>query len=202
MTSLISVFTFCLDKCSTFIHFHLHGQNTKSLVRCQAHDIILAQQIHFACPSPWYFMISLALICQLSPQGPDQTPKKEQPQSGWSMCTPTKCCCNGSGTHSTNCCPENEILVSSRGSSCSNRICVPAPLELGFLHPHEPEGMCSHCFVADGHLPQWSPRGFASDLLNPEKKPGFCKAGVELLQGTSERKLLSSIKSLGDSSTL
>lgn len=25
MTSLISVFTFCLDKCSTFIHFHLHG---------------------------------------------------------------------------------------------------------------------------------------------------------------------------------
>lgn len=25
MTSLISVFTFCLDKCSAFIHFHLHG---------------------------------------------------------------------------------------------------------------------------------------------------------------------------------
>lgn len=26
------------------------AQNTKSLVRRQAHDIILAQQIHYACP--------------------------------------------------------------------------------------------------------------------------------------------------------
>ena len=42
------------------------------------------------------------------------------------------------------------------------------------------------------------PRVFVSDLPNPEKKPGFCKAAVELVQGTSERKLLSSIKSLWD----
>lgn len=202
MTSLISVFTFCLDKCSTFIHFHLHGQNTKSLVRCQAHDIILAQQIDFACPSPWYFMISPVLICQLSPQAPSQTPKKDQAQSGWSTCTPTSRCCNGLERHSTNCCPENKILVSSRGSNCSNRTCVPAPLALGFLHPQETGGMCSRCFVADGHLPQGSPRVFVSDLPNPEKKPGYCKAGVELLQGTNERKLLSSIKSLWNSSTL
>lgn len=32
------------------------------------------------------------------------------------------------------------------------------------------------------------PRGFVPDLLNPEEKPGFCKAAVELTQGRSERK--------------
>lgn len=32
------------------------------------------------------------------------------------------------------------------------------------------------------------PRGFVPDLLNPEEKPGFCKAAVELTQGRRERK--------------
>jgi len=41
------------------------------------------------------------------------------------------------------------------------------------------------------------PRGFVSDLLNPKKQSGFCKAAVELMQSTSERKLLPSIKLLG-----
>lgn len=54
-------------------------------------------------------------------------------------------------------------------------------------------------FVVDGTSSTEESRGvFVSDLLNPEKKPGFCKAAVELMQGMSERKLLSSIKSLWD----
>lgn len=45
---------------------------------------------------------------------------------------------------------------------------------------------------------QGVPRVFVSDLPNPEKKPGFCKAVVELTQGMNERQSLSSIKSLWD----
>lgn len=112
------------------------------------------------------------------------SPQKEQGQSWWRMyIPPTSAATVQEGTQ------QSAVLITRSSDPvkqiiCSNRTCVPAPLQLGFLHPHETDGTCCPSLCSWWTSPTKKSQGFLSlTCRTPQKKPAFWKAVVELKQG-------------------
>lgn len=154
------------------------AQNTKPLVRRQAHDITLAQQIHCACPVSLVFHdLSGANMPTIAPSPRLDPPKKEQERSGWRICIPPATAAMAQeGTQ------QSAVLITRSSDPakqiiCSNRTYVPAPLVLDFLLPHETGGTCCPSLCSWWTSSTEESQGFLSlTCWTQEKKPGFWKA--------------------------
>lgn len=86
------------------------AQNTKSLVRLWAHDIILAQQIHYACPVSLVFHDLTGANMPTNAPSPRLIPqKKNRSKVDGTRAPPTNTLQWLSRTRSAICCPSDEI---------------------------------------------------------------------------------------------